>query len=75
MGYGIIYAWVRKQQPKHTVEQLLLPKQYHQIVCKLAHTIPIAGYLGRDKTLSKFADFIGRLCRVLLEMPQVPENC
>ena len=35
------------------VEQLLLPKQYHQIVCKLAHSIPIAGHLGQDKTISR----------------------
>ena len=31
----------------------LLPKQYHQSVCNLAHSIPIAGHLGRDKTLSR----------------------
>ena len=51
---GLRYnLWVRKQQPGYTVEQLLLPKQYHQIMCKLAHSIPIAGHLGWDKTLSR----------------------
>ena len=35
------------------VEQLLLLKQHHQILCKLAHSIPITGNLGRDKTISR----------------------
>ena len=30
-----------------------LPKPYHQVVCELAHSIPIAGHLGRDKTISR----------------------
>ena len=45
--------WRKKHPPGQVVEQLLLPKQYHQIVCKLAHSIPIAGHLGRDKTNSR----------------------
>ena len=47
------HLWEKKQQPGHVVEQLLLPKPYHQVVCKLAHSIPIAGHLGRDKTISR----------------------
>lgn len=35
------------------MEQLLVPKQYHQVICKLAHTIPLAGHLGRDKTAKR----------------------
>jgi len=51
---GLWYSlWVRKHHPGHMVEQLLLPKQYHQIVCKLAHSVPIAGHLGQEKTLSR----------------------
>ena len=32
------------------VEQLVLPKQCRETVLMLAHTIPLAGHLGRDKT-------------------------
>ena len=35
------------------IEQLILPKHCHEIVCKLAHTIPLAGHLGRDKTIKR----------------------
>ena len=48
--------WYHLWTPKHskeTVEQLILPKQCHQNVCKLAHTIPLAGHLGRDKTIKR----------------------
>ena len=48
--------WYHLWTPKHskeTIEQLILPKQCHQNVCKLAHTIPLAGHLGRDKTVKR----------------------
>jgi len=45
------YLWAKKQQPGHTVEQLLVPGQYHQVVCKLAHFIAIAGNLDKDKII------------------------
>ena len=32
------------------VEQLVLPKQCRKTVLHLAHTIPLAGHIGRDKT-------------------------
>jgi len=35
------------------VKQLLLLKSYHKIVCKLAHVVPLAGHLGRDKTADR----------------------
>jgi len=44
---------VKKQQPGNAVEQLLLPKQHYQTVCKLAHSIPIARHLGCEKTISR----------------------
>ena len=44
---GLWYnLWRKKHPPEQVVEQMLWPKQYHQIVCKLAHSIPIAGNLG-----------------------------
>ena len=42
-----------RQHPEKIVEQLLLPKQYYQVICKLAHTISLAGHLGRDKTVKR----------------------
>ena len=48
--------WYHLWTPKHCdepIEQLILPKHCHGIVCKLAHTIPLAGYLGRDKTIKR----------------------
>ena len=47
-------SWYYLWTPKHgdePIEQLILPKHCHQIVCKLAHSIPLAGHLGRDKTI------------------------
>ena len=47
------HLWKPRQHPEKIVEQLLLPKQYYQVICKLAHTIPLAGHLGRDKTVKR----------------------
>ena len=35
------------------IEQLVLPKQCYQGVLQLAHTIPLAGHLGKDKTAQR----------------------
>ena len=61
---GLLYhLWTPHQQPRETVEQLVLPEQFHLIVYKLAHTIPIAGHLGRDKTTKRSpGDSFGHLC-------------
>jgi len=32
-----------------SIQQLVLPKQYRQSVLKTAHSIPMAGHLGRKK--------------------------
>ena len=53
---GLLYhMWTPKKKPGEAVEQLVLPEQFHQIVCKLAHTIPLAGHLGRDKTVKRIS--------------------
>jgi len=44
------HLWAKKQQ---LGQELLLPKPYHHVVYKLAHSIPIAGHLGRGKILSR----------------------
>jgi len=53
---GLLYhLWSPKQRPGKAVEQLVLPDQFHQAVCKLAHTILLAGHLGRDKTIKRIS--------------------
>ena len=47
------HMWSPRQQREKTVEQLLLPMPYCKIVCKLAHTVPLAGHLGKDKTADR----------------------
>ena len=46
------YLWTLKHCDE-PIEQSILPKHCHEIVCKLAHTIPLAGHLGRDKTIKR----------------------
>ena len=46
------YLWTPKHSDK-PIKQLILPKYCHQIVCKLAHSIPLAGHLGQDKTIKR----------------------
>ena len=48
----LYYLWTPKDS-EETIEQLILPKQCHQTVCKLAHTIPLAEHLGKDKTIKR----------------------
>ena len=58
---GLLYhLWTPRQQPMETVEQLVLLEQFHQIVYKLAHTIPLAGRLGRDKMMILLAIHVPR---------------
>ena len=48
--------WYHLWTPKHCdepIEQLILPKHCHEIVCKLVHTIPLAGHLGRNKIIKR----------------------
>ena len=48
--------WKPKQHPEKIVKQLSLPKQYRQVICKLANAIPLAGHLGRDKTVKRITN-------------------
>jgi len=47
------HLWTPRQQCEKTVKQLLLPKLYHKIMCKLAHAVPLVRHLGRDKTADR----------------------
>ena len=46
------------------IEQLVLPQKCRAKVLELAHQIPLAGHLGRDKTADRLysTDFTGQLC-------------
>ena len=35
------------------VRQVVLPKQFHSQVLKVAHEVPLAGHMGRDRTTSR----------------------
>ena len=53
---GLLYRrWVPKGRDAETmsVEQLVLPQKCRIPVMKLAHSIPLAGHLGKNKTTSR----------------------
>ena len=52
---GILYRKARpsKDAPDDDVEQLVLPRSVRRTVLELAHSIPMAGHLGRKKTLER----------------------
>ena len=48
---GVLCRIWRPRDSQETVyEQVVLPKRYHQRVIRLAHDVPFAGHLGREKT-------------------------
>ncbi len=47
---GILCRTWRPRNSTVTYEQIVLPEKYHRRVIKLAHDIPLAGHLGREKT-------------------------
>ena len=50
---GLSYRrWIPKVRgPEYAVDQLVLPFQCHKAVLQLAHEVPIAGHLGKQKTV------------------------
>ena len=46
----ICRIWRPKNSPESTFQQIVLPKRYQRQVIRLAHDIPFAGHLGREKT-------------------------
>ena len=45
--------WSPRDSPHVTHEQIVLPKHYRQKVIKIAHDLPFAGHLGREKTIQR----------------------
>ena len=51
---GLLYrSWNPPGRDEETVQQLVLPLTCRQAVLHIAHTIPLAGHLGRDKTTQR----------------------
>lgn len=53
---GLLYRrWVPRGRDREemSVEQLVLPQQCRETVMRLAHSIPLAGHLGKNKTISR----------------------
>ena len=46
-------VWTPRHSPGTTYEQIVLPKPYHSKVIQLAHDLPFAGHLGREKTAQR----------------------
>ena len=45
--------WRPKNRPTEVCNQIVLPPSYRQNVLKLAHDMPMAGHLGRERTLHR----------------------
>ena len=52
---GFLYRhWhPREEGEKFSVEQLIVPKQYRETVLRIAHEIPLAGHMGKRKTIDR----------------------
>ena len=49
----LLRKWRRRDLKEPEVLQLVLPKEYRTPVLKLAHSVPISGHLGREKTMQR----------------------
>ena len=70
MEKGLIYRrWVPPNQDEDmAVAQLVLPTQSRATIVKLAHSIPIAGHLGKTKSASRILQgFTGPPCSKMWE--------
>ena len=52
---GLLYRhWhPREEGEEFGIEQLIVPKQHREAVLRLAHEIPLAGHLGKKKTVER----------------------
>ena len=49
----LCHVWRPRDSQDTVYEQVVLPKRYHQQVIGLAHDVPFAGHLGREKTAQR----------------------
>ena len=45
--------WRPKRKPSENCDQIVLPQHYRPTVLKLAHDVPMAGHLGKERTLTR----------------------
>ena len=51
---GLLFRrWTPKNDVDNPVDQLVLPKKYRGKVLQMAHDVPLAGHLGREKTANR----------------------
>ena len=50
---GVIYRQWQRPGEGLAVDQIVLPQDYREKVLELAHTIPLAGHLGKKKTADR----------------------
>jgi hypothetical protein len=50
---GVLYRSVYLKGHQDRIEQLVVPKEFRGSVLKVAHDIPLAGHMGRKKTLNR----------------------
>ena len=76
---GLLYhQWKpSKKAPELVIEQLVLPVQCCSKVLELAHNIPLAGHLGKDKTRQRVAQqfFWPTLCKDVEEFCRCCPQC
>ena len=53
---GLIFRqWTPRGRPGASIKQLVLPHNCREQVLKLAHSVHLAGHLGRKKTLARIS--------------------
>lgn len=69
---GLLYRRWSQGDASPIIEQLVLPKHVRQLVLELAHSIPMAGHLGKKKTIF-LARNISRYSTILPDLRGLPE--
>ena len=73
---GLLYRMWTPKKDDEAIQQLVLPQQYRHTVLKTAHSIPMAGHLGRKKTISRVTqrfywpglrDQVAEMCKGCIE--------
>ena len=76
---GLLYRhWhPREEGEEFSVEQLIVPKQYRETVLRIAHEIPLAGHMGKKKTVDRIMQrfYWPTLYRDVAEWCRTCEKC
>ena len=76
---GLLYRhWHPREEGEELgIEQLIIPKQHREAVLRLAHEIPLAGHLGKKKTVERILQrfYWPTLYRDVAEWCRTCEQC